>query len=146
MSVTIMYFTPEPLVAIDESFGMDVLHHIPFCRGKTFSGDSRYTHVIGFPAACMAVFINDVEHHSDDLYVQFALPGGSFFFQSKFGKDYNHEINQCIVLLEGAFETKFSDVEFCSNGDVGVTFVGAAPIMRQRVLGDHRKHLLSAVS
>jgi hypothetical protein len=145
MSVTVMYFTPEPLIKMDESFGMDVLHHIPFCRGKTFSGDSRYTFVLGFPTACMAVFINDVEHHSDDLYVLFSLPGGSFFFQNEFGRCYKHEITQCVQLLEGAFETEFSDVTYCSNGDVAVVFKGAGPIIRQRVLSDHRKYLMSAV-
>lgn len=143
MSVTVMYFTPEPLKHIDESFGMDVLHHVPYCRGKTFTGDSRYTHVIGFPTPCCVVFINDPEHHTDDLFCQFALPGGSFYFQRE---GYDHEIDQCVRLLEAAFEVKFSDVEYCSNGDVGMTFKGAGPIIRQRVLSDHRKYMLSAAS
>lgn len=142
MSVTVMYFTPEPLAQIDEAFGMDVLHHIPFCRGKTFAGDSRYTHVLGFPTPCMVMFINDVAHHSDDLHVLFALPGGSFYFQKE---DYDHEIDQCVALLEQATETKFSDVDYCSNGDVAMVFKGGAPIIRKRVLSDHRRHMMRAV-
>lgn len=146
MSVTVMYFTPAPLLIIDESFGMDVLHHIPYCRGKTFTGSCRYTHVLGFPTACMVVFINDSEQHSEDLHVLFALPGGSFFFQNKFGECYNHEITQCVNLLEQALETKYSDVEYCSNGDVSVVFKGGSPLIRKRVLDDHRKYTMRAAS
>lgn len=143
MSVTVMYFTPDVLVEIDESFGMDVLHHIPFCRGKTFTGDSRYTHVLGFPAACAAVFINDVELHSDDLHVLFALPGGSFYFQRE---GYDHEVDQCVKLIENAVGVSFSEVDYCSNGDVAMVFEGGAPIIRKRILEDHRKYLLRAAS
>lgn len=146
MSVTVMYFTPEPLSVIDESFGMDVLDHIPFCRGKTFTGNTNYTHVLGFPVACMVAFINDTEHHSDDLHVLFALVGGSFFFQNKFGESYKHEITQCVNLLEKTLGTTYSDVDFCSNGDVSVVFKGGSPIIRKRVLDDHRKYMMKAVS
>lgn len=143
MSVTVMYFTPEPLAVVDESFGMDVLHHIPYCKGKTFTGAGRYTHVLGFPTACMVVFINDDQQHSDDLHVLFALPGGSFYFQKE---DYNHEIDQCVELLELTLEVKFSDVKYCSNGDVAMVFKGGSPTIRKRVLDDHRKYMMKAAS
>lgn len=143
MSVTVMWFTPEPTAKLDESFGMEVLHHIPFCRGKSFTGDTRYTHVVGFPTPAVVVFINDDNHHSDDLYTLFSLPGGSFYFQRA---GYDHELDQCVRLLESGFDTTFGEVAYCENGDVAITFPGAAPITRKRILDDNRKNMLSAVS
>jgi len=142
MSVTVMHFTPEALTDINESFGQEVLHYIPFCRGKTFTGESRWTNVIGFPVGCAVIFINDNNHHSDDLQVLFSLPGGSFYFQKA---AHDHEINTCVEAIERAFEVGHSDVYYAENGDVSMVFKGIAPIVRHRILSDHRKHLLSAV-
>jgi hypothetical protein len=137
-----MHFTPEPTVDITSAFGEEVLQYIPFCRGKQFGGSARWTNVLGFAAACTVVFINDDVHHSDDLHVLFSLPGGSFYFQKA---AYDHEINQCVELLELAFGTPHSDVDHCANGDVAMVFKGVAPLARQRILDDNRKNMLSSV-
>lgn len=141
MPVTIVMYTEEPVATLDQSFADFVLHYIPFCSGKTFTGDSRYTQCVGRSKPAVTVLINDPVHHSDDLYMAFCINGGYFHYQNQ----YDHPINDEIAFWEVALGVKHSDPQFTPHGDIIVTFVGKANFIRTPILNNNQRASLKAV-
>lgn len=141
MPVTILMYTEEPVVTLDQSFADEVLHFIPFCRGKSFTGETRYTHCVGREKPGCAILINDPDHHSEDLYMVFRLNGGDFYYR----KGYDHPINTELAFWAEAMGTEPTDPQFTMYGDVILTFKGQSNFVRSRILENNQRASLRAV-